>query len=818
MRVPVSWLRDFVETQAKPEAFADALTQRGFAVDGIAPQPMPERIVVGRIETLTRHPNADRLQVASVDAGSEKLQIVTGATNVAVGDKVPIALPGSVVYARGASPAEGVQRETKRIEPSSLRGVQSNGMMCSPDELALPGDYEDGILLMEEDAQVGRTFWEVARFGDAVLDVDVPSNRPDGLSIFGLAREAAAGLRAPFTAPSLDIVAGSSPSPVAVVIEDPDVCRRLLGQTFAGLQHRRSPMWMVLRLAAAGMRSLNLLVDISNFVQIETGQPLHFYDLQKIRGGKIVARAARVGESVVTLDGVERKLPPGTPVIADGVGPVGIAGIMGGIDSGVSAQTRDLFIESPNFVGKRIRRAAIALGLRTEGALRHEKDLPLELPEVGRRRAAQLLSLASGAASTVVETGERPGPLRRVRARAARVNALLGSNFTVKQMKETLGLIGLEAQGDAELEVTVPYWRPDVVEEVDVIEEVARGIGYDAIPEVRAVAAAQSVDEGLYDQETFLARGFRALGYNEIVTIPLQGAKAIAAWERSGIPFWKELVSVTNPLSEDQRFLRPSLLPGVLSTASRWWSQSQGDVRLFEIGHVFRPLETHGAATTEPGKHSGAYVENGVIEWPSLCGVLVFARDDADATLDRHALETKGEIETVMRQLVSGDLETQLKERMYFHPGAAATLRVGGKPLAKFGRVHPKLARAYELPQTTYAFSLYLENLAQQKPVVNFKPLPRFPSTRRDIAVVVEASIEAGALMAAVRASGAPYFESVRAFDEYQGPQIGAGKKSVALAVVLRKADGTLTDAEANASKDAIVAALRTQFGASLRE
>lgn len=820
MRVPVSWLRDFVETQASAEAFADALTQRGFAVDGISPQPMPERIVVGRIQNLTRHPNADRLQVATVDVGSEQLQIVTGATNVAVADKVPIALAGSVVYARGGAGTDGVARENKRIEPSSLRGVQSNGMMCSPDELALPGDYDDGILLMEEDAPIGQDFWKVARFGDAVLDVDVPSNRADGLSIVGLAREAAAGLHAPFVSLPLDLESGKTPCPIAVSIEDPAVCRRLLGQTFSHVTNRRSPMWMALRLAAAGVRSLNLLVDISNFVQIELGQPLHFYDMAKLRGGKIVARSAREGESVVTLDGIKRTLPAGTPVIADGAGPVGIAGIMGGAESGVSMQTRDLFVESPNFVGKRIRRAAIAIGLRTEGALRHEKDLPLELPEVGRRRAAQLLALAAGDATMVAEAGEQPGPLRRVRARASRVNALLGSTFSVAQMKDVLRPIGFEVEGADELELTVPYWRPDVTAEVDVIEEVARGIGYDAIAEVHAVAAPQSIEEGLFDQETLLARNFAALGYREIVNIPLQGAKVVAAWERSSIPYWKDVVTVRNPLSEDQRFLRPSLLPGLLASASRFWAQEQEPLRLFEIGHIFRPAEASDAKRTGDAAafHSGAYFQNGVTEWPSLAGVLAFATDDVAGSLDRHALAMKGEIESALRMLLTDELATQTKERAYFHPGAAATLYTAGKVVAKFGRLHPRLARAYELPQTTYAFSLYLENLPQRKAVVRYRSLPKFPSTRRDIAIVVDAPVSAGELTEAIRESGATHLEDVRAFDEYQGPQIGAGKKSIAIAVVLRKSDGTLTDAEANASKDAIVATLQKRFGASLRE
>jgi phenylalanyl-tRNA synthetase beta chain len=818
MRVPVSWLRDFVETDASPNAIAAALTQRGFEVDAVVEQPTPESIVVGRIETLSRHPNADRLQVSTVDIGKEKLQIVTGATNVAVGDKVPIAVAGSVVYARGGATGNGAPLETKRIERSSLRGIESNGMMCSPDELALPGEYDDGILIMEEDAPVGGDFWRVARFGDAVLDVEVPSNRADGLSILGLAREAAAGLHAPFRAPAFDPETGGEPCPIAVSIEDPAACRRLLGQVFSGAKNRRSPMWMALRLAAAGMRSLNLFIDISNFVQIEIGQPLHFYDLRKVRGEKIVARSSRSGESVLTLDGVERALTPGTPVIADGQGVVGVAGIMGGAASGVSMETTSLFVESPNFVGKAIRRASIALGLRTEGALRHERDLPLELPEVGRRRASQLLAQAGAKPTKVVEAGERPGPLRRVHARAARVNALLGTSFSTAQMKEALGSIGFETAGDAQLEVTVPYWRTDVAEEVDIIEEVARGIGYDSIPETRVVAPAQIVDEGLYDQETMLARSIAALGYHEIVSIPLQGARAIAQWERSTIPYWRDIVEVRNPLSEEQRYLRPSLLPGLLSTASTWRRRVSGTVRLYELGHIFHALSSGGAEQPESNPHAGAYSGNGVIEWPSLAALAVFEADEDAATIDRRLLEVKGELEALVRPLAEGELASSARERAYFHPGASGVLRISGRAVAKFGRIHPRLARAYELPHTTYAFALYLERLKQERPVVAYRTLPKFPATKRDIALVVDAAVTAGELVQAIRESNAPHLESASPFDEYQGKQIGAGKKSIAISLVLRNPDATLTDEQANASVEVIVSALQERFGATLRE
>jgi phenylalanyl-tRNA synthetase beta chain len=816
MRAPISWLKDFMATEARAEAIADVLTARGLTVDAIAPQPTPQRIVIGRVERLERHPNADRLLVGTVDVGSEKLRIVTGAANVAEGDKVPIALVGASVFEHGST--EGAAGRMKTIQKSALRGVESDGMMCSATELALPGEFEDGILIMEDGAPVGEDFWLVARFGDAVLDIDVPSNRPDCLSIIGLAREAAAGLNSAWREPEFPPGIGSAPSPIGVEIADASVCRRLLGQVFTGIRggrDGRAPMWMTLRLHAAGVRSLNRLIDVSNYVQIETGQPLHFYDARLVRGGRIIARAARAGEKVVTLDGVERELPEGTPVIADGEGPVGVAGIFGGARSGVTEQTSDVFVESPNFVGARIRRAALALGLRTEGAARHEKDLPLELPDLGRRAAARLLEQAGGRPTAVVDVGERPPKPRTIAVRSGRVNALLGTTYSAPQMRKAIAPIGLQASGDDLLSVSVPWWRVDLAEEVDIIEEIARAAGYEGIEDRACVASPQDVDESLFDQENVAARTLIALGYREIVTLALQGTRAIAAWERSGVPFWSERVGIKNPLSDEQRFLRPSLLPGVLSIAARSWNRSPGPLRLFEIGHVFRPLEGERSDGATSG--DGAYSLNGVHEWPSLCALAVFDDRDDTAAVDRHLLAIKGEVEAIVGVFEGAPGETAARPRSYFHPGAAGDVSITGKAAAKFGRIHPMLARAYELPEASYAFMLYLENLAKIRPVVQYAAPPRFPGTKRDIAVVVGESVSAGDLMRAVREAGVALLEDVRAFDEYRGPQVGAGKKSVAMSVSLRKPDGTITDAEAEAGFRVIVGALAQTFGAQLR-
>ncbi|MBC5805391.1 MAG: phenylalanine--tRNA ligase subunit beta [Candidatus Eremiobacter antarcticus] len=826
MRVPLSWLRDFMQSDASAHALAAGLTARGLTVESVIEQPRPDHIVVGRIEALQRHPNADRLFLSSVDVGRERLQIVTGAQNVRAGDKIPVALPGAVVFERtsdevvksaSANSAGNGGRGTKRIERSVLRGVESVGMMCSPDELALPGEYEDGIVILEDDAPVGEDFWKAARLPEAVLDVEVPSNRPDCLSIAGLAREAAAAVGATFRAAAPEDQAGSYDSPITVEIGDPAVCRRLLGQFFRGVKTGRSPIWMVLRLQAAGVRSINSIVDISNYALLETGQPLHFYDADAIRGGRIIARAAFDGEAVTTLDGVARTLAPGTPVIADAQGAIGIAGIMGGAASAVTAATKNVFVESANFVGSAVRRASLALRLRTEGALRHEKDLPLELPEQGRRLAAAFLSGDGGAASRVEACGEAPQAPHSVRVRPARVNAVLGSSFSSGQMRAALDPIGIDSHENGELSVTIPYWRTDVREEVDIIEEIARGIGYEAIAAERTVAAPQAIDESAFDQETKLADTFAALGYHEIVSVALQGSRVISAWERSGLKYWEDVVAVVNPLSEDHRFLRPSLLPGVLMSAAQWWPQCDGELRLFEIGHVFRPLPANGKPSQA---RDGAYVDSDVLEWRSACGLAAFSDAPESAgrqSLDKRLLTVKGELESILRTFIAGPLRSAARARMYFHPGAAGIITSDGMTVAKFGRLDPRLASAYELPLATYAFALYLENIPRRKPVEQYRPLPKFPAVKRDIAVVIDEAVPAGDVVEAAAASGAGHLEHVTAFDEYSGRQIGEGKKSVALTLTFRKADGTITDEEANSLQGAVVATLAQAFGATLR-
>ncbi|MDQ2817770.1 MAG: phenylalanine--tRNA ligase subunit beta [Candidatus Eremiobacteraeota bacterium] len=799
MRVPLAWLHDFLAVPAPASDVAAALTERGFTVERIFDQLKLDRIVVGRIERLAPHPNADRLQISSVNVGGSKLQIVTGATNVSVGDAVPIALEGAAVFADSAG--DGSRPQTKVIRRSTLRGVDSAGMMCSAAELALPGNFEDGILIMDPGARPGAEFWSEVGYAQAVLDVEIPSNRPDCLCIIGLAREASAWLGQPFREPFLEprpAPRGGAKTPaIGVEIGDASVCRRLLGQHFGRCSNRRSPLWLALRLEAAGVRSISFLVDVSNYVQIETGQPLHFYDAAKIQGDKIVARAARAGETVITLDGVLRSLPVGAPVIADDRGPIGIAGIFGGAACAVDESTTEVFAESPNFVGPRVRRAAIALGLRTEGASRHERNLPLLFADAGQTAAAALLSGAGAVASAVAVAGEEPSAPPTIAVRPDRVNAVLGTRLDRDAMKQGVERIGFRVTDGAPMLVSVPWWRADIAEEIDVIEEVARGVGFDAIPERRSTAAAQDVDEGDYLQEKWLAQAVAALGYREIVSLGLQGSKTIAVWERSGLPFWTGLATIANPLSEDQRFLRPSLLPGLLACGAKAPKRGGG---IFEIGHVFAVCD-----------------EGQTRERPSLFALVSFEPQSRPPTVDVRLLEVKGHVEYVVEQLTGQTGRTVAKPSLWSHPKISGEICVEDVSVALFGMLHPSLARAYELPASTYGFELFLDRLPKRRPVGRYRAAPRLPAAVRDIALVVEESITAGDLVDAARGAGVDALESARAFDEYRGPQLGQGRKSIALSLVLRYNAATITDAQADSAVERIVAALAKSCGARLR-
>ncbi|HEY1654979.1 MAG TPA: phenylalanine--tRNA ligase subunit beta, partial [Candidatus Tumulicola sp.] len=575
MRVPLAWLREFVDLPADAAAVADRLAMLGFPVDAIEARPNIDGVVVGRIARLEKHPNADRLQVAQVDvAGERPLTIATAATNVAAGQTIAVATIGAHL-------------PQLTIAPRTMRGVASEGMMISADELALPAEwFEDGILQLDPDCELGADVVALFGLSDAVLDVEVTANRVDAMSVIGIARELAASYAVPLRLPSFENP-GRDEEPfgeaIDVTLESSD-CSRFVAQRFERVAVKPAPAWMRVRLALAGQRPINDVVDVSNYVMLETGQPLHFYDAAKTGGAELTVRDARAGEVLVTLDGVERTLTPQALVVAGGQGALGLAGLMGGANSEVGAETTAVVLEAASFNSARIRRTSKALGLRSEASARHERSLPPFAGDVGAARAAQLLVALGAKAFRPRVFGASPTAAKPVRLRPHDVARLLGLTLPAQRIAGHLAALGCDvAQSEHELDVTPPPWRGDLAIAADLVEEVARMEGYDRIEAVVPAIPAHAISSEPFERESALAHALAALGYREIITHSLHGREPLDTAARTGLPFDAAPVEVLNPLSEDQRYLRASLADGLIA----YVANADTPVSIFEIGHVF---------------------------------------------------------------------------------------------------------------------------------------------------------------------------------------------------------------------------------------
>jgi len=791
VRVPLAWLRQYVDLPADPTAIADRLAMLGFPVEEIVKRPVITGVVVGKIVALEKHPNADRLQVAQVDvAGERLLTIATAATNVALGQVIPIATIGSKL-------------PHLTIEPRKMRGVASEGMMISAEELALPADwFEDGIMQLEDDRTLGANVVELFGLSDAVLDVEITSNRVDAMSIFGLARELAASYGVPVHLPP-QINAGTQPAPpgkaLEVTIESPD-CTRFVAQRFDDIRVAPAPAWMRIRLALAGQRPINNLVDVSNYVMLETGQPLHFYDAEKIKDNRLVVRDARDEERIVTLDGAERTLSSRALVIADTNQPsqtLCVAGVMGCANSEVGDATTAIVLEAANFTGSRIRRTAMELGLRSEASSRHEKSLALALTDSGAARASQLLVELGATAYAPAAFGNPVEPAPAIPLTVSDVERILGLAVPGERIAQHLEALGcrVERVANDAFSVTPPPWRRDLSIPADLVEEVARIEGYDKIEPVMPAVPAHDVPSTQYDLESRIAHCLAGLGYRETITHSLHGAELFERALRAGIAPSHDSVEVRNPLSEDQRFLRYAIGPGLLEAFAR-----QGEpLRLFEIGHVFMIDEGH------------------IAESDLLTFGFTTEATDEPPWKDSHFLRLKGDCEALLRAVTGRGVEVSRDDRRGFHPGKTAVLMIDGREAAHLGRVDPRLLAAYDLRLPTYLCNIYLDGFPDYKQP-RYKPPSKFPSTYRDLALIVSPSVDAAEIERTIASTLGGLCNSVRVFDEYRGPQVGDERKSLAVRVVLQKFDATITDEEADAAITRVLAVLRDELGASIRE
>jgi phenylalanyl-tRNA synthetase beta chain len=784
MRVPVSWLREYVSFDMPPRELGELLSMTGTKLEAVHRIGVPAGAAlfkVGRVITREQHPDADRLSLCTVDVGdSEPRQIVCGATNFDAGATVGVALPGATL------PDGTVLRVAK------LRGVESQGMMLSESELELSGDH-DGLMLLDAGLEPGTPLSQVLPIDDEVLEFEITSNRPDCLSVYGIAREASASLDvdlAPWPGREPEASGDDSvDSWVTARIDAPDLCPRWAARVFSDVTVGPSPPWLKARVAAAGMRPISNVVDITNYVMLCVGEPTHAFDLDKVTGREIIVRRAGDGERVITLDGQERTLDADVLVIADAEKPSAVGGLMGSQWSEVSDTTTTVLLECANFDGPNIQSSSTRLELRTEGSTRWEKGLDPHLVPRALALASQLMVELTGARlvpGTVDLHGQLPEPAV-VPLRRERLELVIGVPYQQAQIDRALTRLGYES---ADGGWRVPTWRAnDTFREVDLIEEVSRIDGVWKVPTVMPPHAdaigKRDPDVRLRNRVIDVLLG---AGLSEAVTVAFTDETLADRLRLAPDHPRRDAVRVANPMGADQALLRTVLFPGLLASARRNLDSGRDRVALFEVARVVLP------APGEELPHQPVRV----------AGVI--------AGRDAGYHEVKGVIEALERAL-RVRLEVVAAPEPFLHPGRSARLGAGGT----LGELHPLVAREFAMEVQVSLFEIDLAELETPDPTPLYRDVVTYPPVRQDIAVVVGSEVAAAQVLAVIRAAGGELLAEADVFDTYRGEQVGEGRQSVAVHLQFRAADRTLTDAEADAARETIVAALRERLGGELR-
>ncbi len=804
MKISLNWLRDYVTVRLPIEELARRITDATAEVEGwrvIGELWDPARVRVARVVAVDPHPNADRLRLATVDTGEGQVQVVCGAPNLAVGQTVAFASEGARLY-------DGHTGELTTLKLRPIRGVESAGMVLSEKELGLSDEHE-GILVLPEGTPIGVPLADV--LGDVILEVSTWANRADLLGMIGFAREVAAltgeVLREPArtyreSGPAVEEL-------VSVEVAAPDLCRRLTASVIEGITVGPSPAWMQERLRKAGMRPINNVVDITNYVMLETGQPLHAFDYDLVRGKRIVARRAHPGERLVTLDGVEREFDGEMLLICDGEGPVGVAGVMGGGNSEVHAGTTRVLLEVANFRAGSIRRTSTLLKLRTEASLRFEKGLGPEMAMYAQQRALHLFETVCGGriARGIVDIYPGKETPRTIVLEAGRIAQVLGIEVPVDEVRRILGDLGFTVHHvpPAKFSLQVPPWRPDVEIPDDVVEEIGRIYGYDRLPTtmLRGELPPPEVNPVMALRERLRDLAV-ALGFQEVINYTLTTREKLALVTHPQDAVRRAPLGVVNPVSSQHAYLRTSLRASVLESYAVNRRQADGPIRLFEIGFEYLPVEGDLP-----------------IERPVLCAVLGGPREGRWAVAGGETLDffdAKGAIEAMLGTLgVAGTFVAA--EEAALLPGHTAKFGVGAEMAGVVGQVHPETAAAFDIAEPVFLFEVWVEDLARHLPErPPYQAISRFPAVRMDLAVVVDAATPAGAVLALARSHRSNGVQ-VRAelFDEYRGPGIPEGKKSLALRLWFRAEDRTLTDEEALKVRQGLLGRLAREFGAELR-
>ena len=802
MKVPLSWLKDYVDIVVPVKELAHRLTMSGTEVAEVATIGGGWKdCYVGHVTKVERHPNADRLTLCTVDIGAEQAQVVCGAPNVADKQKIAFARVGAELF----------NTHSGKVEPlkaARIRGVVSEGMICSELELGI-GDDHSGILVLPEDAPVGTPLSDY--LGDQILDLEVTPNRPDCLSILGVAHEVAALTSATVREPACPYPENDEliDTLVSVEIADPDLCRRYTASLITGVEVGPSPIWLQDRLVNAGMRPINNVVDITNYVMLELNQPLHAFDFHTLKEGRVVVRRARPGEVLVSLDGVERKLSPSMLVIADARDPVGLGGVIGGVHTEISESTTTIFLESANFNPVNNRRTAQTLRLPTEASIRFEKGLRVELAPIALRRATQLIcEIAGGVASKGIldafpDRGQYTTPTATLTME--RLKKVLGVSLPIKQVEQVLTSLGFicERDGRNTLQVAVPYWRTDINIEDDLVEEVARIAGYEEIPTTMlSTPIPQYQPQPLQELVRRVKDQLVASGVQEVINYPVTSLEDLD--KVMALEFGVKPLKLANPMSVQQEYLRTTLRTSLLSTLASNQLHEQGPVAIFEAGRVYLPREGDLPEEREvvAGLLSGTQRED---HWLSERGG------------DLGFYDARGVVEKLMEELgVVASYEPSVDPAL--HPGRCASITAENTPVGIVGEVHPTVIESFEIERGPVAiFELDIEGLLKiiSQEGHRYRPVGRFPSATRDLSIQVDRDIPAAKVQEIIARQR--LVTRVQLFDVYTGENIAAGKRSLAYHIYFQAADKTLTADEVNRAYQSVLNSLEREIGAEPR-
>ncbi|MGI6751326.1 MAG: phenylalanine--tRNA ligase subunit beta [Anaerovoracaceae bacterium] len=797
MLIPVEWLKEYVDLDVDIDVLCEKMIMSGSNIEEVKSFGNEiEGVVIGRILSIEKHPDAEKLLICKVDAGGEEaLQVVTGASNVFKEAFVPVVLAG------------GRMLDGKIIKKGKLRGVESQGMLCSAKELGyedkvVPVSHRDGIWILEGDYQVGQDFVTAMGIKDQIIDFEITPNRPDCLSITGMAREAAATFGIGISYPRKDCIneTGNIEDYISLEIKKPELCKRYVARVAKDIKIGPSPWWLQKRLMHGGMRPINNIVDITNYVMLEYGQPLHAFDITMLKDNKIIVDTAEEGQCFTTLDGVERKLDSSMLMIKDGERNVAIAGVMGGLNSEIGDETETILIESANFLGDSVRRTSKKLGLRTEASSRFEKGIDPNLAALAADRVCKLIEelgigrIIKGAADCY------PSPQKNspIRIRPVRINKVLGTDISAENMAEILKDLEMRVEiiGDI-IEVTPPTVRQDLSSEVDFVEEIARMYGYDNLPSTLSKGSSFS---RIPSKRLFrdLARdSLVGLGYNEIQTYSFVSPKGL---DNLGIPEERrerKAVKLINPLGEENSSMRTLLMHNILEVMERNFTRNIPEVKCFELGNTF---------FDETG-------EDGLPKEEESLVIGCYGSQESFFTL-------KGIVEELLNKMGIKTLSFDSEENeSAFHPGRCGLIYGDGERIGIIGELHPNVLDIYEISGRVYCCEMNFDKIAKlANKTVLYKPLPKYPSTSRDIALLLDEEIPASKVAERIREKGDSILESVTLFDVYRGKQVPKGKKSIAFTLTYRKKDGTLTDEEVQPIHEEILKVLRDKLDAVLRE